>query len=181
MSPPCKWELGTLVSNTKPLPGALLETFATHLFFCLTFFQQKRHGTKVGFLCVFDQLQPLYRFFKLLSWLSLSPGLLSFKHWNQFRSGCYNPLMFFWNLLLLFPTSLTPLSCQLYIYKAFREGFLLAHIVVSCVCRLKGDQRQTYWLCCLILKTGIEILLWRDRCSYVGIAVTLAGEAFYSL
>lgn len=109
MSPPCKWKLCSLVSNTKPLPRALLETFVTHLFFCLLC-SSSRKGTEQRWdFCVslisFGLYTDSLNFFLGCSYLQ---GCLSFKHWNQFRAGCYNPLMFFWSLLLFFPTPLTP-------------------------------------------------------------------------
>lgn len=41
------------------------------------------------------------------------------------------------------------------------RGFLVVQTVVSPVCSLTEVWR--HWLCCLDLKTGIEMLLWRDK------------------
>lgn len=83
MSPPCKWELSSLVSNTQPLTGALLETFVTHLFLS-HILSAKKAWNKGGIFCVslisFGLYTDSLNFFLGCSCLH---GCLSFKHWTS--------------------------------------------------------------------------------------------------
>ena len=156
----------------------------SHIWFCLTFFQQKRHRIKVGFFCVslisFGLYTDSLNFFLGCSCLH---WCLSFQHWTSSGQDVTIHWCSFRNDLWVGLGFFSPFPANYMARKpiALERFFLLAQTVVSHVCHLKGDQRWRYWVCCLGLKMGIEILLQRDRCSYVEIAVRLAGEAFYSL
>lgn len=76
MAPPCKWELSSLFSSAQPCTGALLETFCQKPGFVSCSFSKKGTEQRCDF---FYQLQPLYRSFKFLSCLWLSPWLFTFQ------------------------------------------------------------------------------------------------------